>query len=655
MSPSTSPRVFISYSHDSTEHEARVLSFANRLREYGVDAIIDQYSPAPPRGWPLWMDLEIQRATFVLLVCTGTYLCRVEHREEPGMGRGVMWESALIYNHLYLAEPPVQEFIPILFADSSPADIPMPLRTMTYYFVETEEGYEDLYRHLTAQPRNQVPSLGKLRTLPYKRVQSYQVSLPDSRMSSAEAFMPLSVETEARSGMPGNRLNTTLSPHNLPPRNPHFVGRTSELRSIHTSLNRHLSSGVSRQVGIRGHGGLGKTSIAIEYGWTYLTYYPGGIFVIDCSSDYKKKIAELAGFLGIRDADPQDLDRTVPLVINRLSSDPRSLIILDNVRDSDQWTSEVFRGCIPTGECRRLITTRSRHLPDVEMSLAERLPTSKGAQLLAKRRPDASAKNNRPVVANIVESLDGFALGLTLIGMYMHRAPHVSWQSYAVSLADRGLGALVSTEKIVGKLGDYNQGLEAVFADLLNTLDPMERRALEYATILPQEGTDPAWMKGLLNRDGDLPAVRVPGYGLPSDAVLANLQAEQLLAQRDDVVGMLTLHPLVRQSLRELLIATEGAFNTLVQRVLTFAEEESSISLGRRVGRVKWFNSQKGFGFLSVRDGKDVFVHISAVERAGLRTLVDGDLMFFELANERGKSAAVNIAKVIDPRLDVDG
>jgi hypothetical protein len=50
------PRVFVSYSHDTVEHQERVLTFADRLRADGVDAEIDQYNVAPPKGWPLWCE-----------------------------------------------------------------------------------------------------------------------------------------------------------------------------------------------------------------------------------------------------------------------------------------------------------------------------------------------------------------------------------------------------------------------------------------------------------------------------------------------------------------------------------------------------------------------------------------------------------------------
>ncbi|MDX1528681.1 MAG: cold-shock protein [Gammaproteobacteria bacterium] len=62
------------------------------------------------------------------------------------------------------------------------------------------------------------------------------------------------------------------------------------------------------------------------------------------------------------------------------------------------------------------------------------------------------------------------------------------------------------------------------------------------------------------------------------------------------------------------------------------------------IGTVKWFNSAKGYGFIQPEDGgKDVFVHISAVERAGLGTLKEGQRVEFDVVNERGKNAAGNL------------
>ena len=73
------PKVFISYSHDSPEHEQRVLELANRLRRDGIDCTIDQYVVVPLEGWPRWMDKQIRDSDFVVMVCTETYYQRVGH------------------------------------------------------------------------------------------------------------------------------------------------------------------------------------------------------------------------------------------------------------------------------------------------------------------------------------------------------------------------------------------------------------------------------------------------------------------------------------------------------------------------------------------------------------------------------------------------
>ena len=60
-------------------------------------------------------------------------------------------------------------------------------------------------------------------------------------------------------------------------------------------------------------------------------------------------------------------------------------------------------------------------------------------------------------------------------------------------------------------------------------------------------------------------------------------------------------------------------------------------------GTVKWFNPTKGYGFIQRTGGKDVFVHISAVEQAGLSTLNEGQSIEFEVESNRGKESAVKL------------
>ena len=179
------PKVFISYSHDSPAHADRVLELANRLRADGIDCILDQYEASPPEGWPRWMGKQIRDADFVLMICTEIYYRRVMGEEEPGKGLGVCWESNLIYQYIYNAGTLNTRFIPILLQSGRVEHIPTPLQGVTYYRSNTDNGYEDLYRRLSNQPRVKKPELGKLRPMPpLEREQDFLIDLERSKSDS---------------------------------------------------------------------------------------------------------------------------------------------------------------------------------------------------------------------------------------------------------------------------------------------------------------------------------------------------------------------------------------------------------------------------------------------------------------------------------------
>jgi CspA family cold shock protein len=102
-----------------------------------------------------------------------------------------------------------------------------------------------------------------------------------------------------------------------------------------------------------------------------------------------------------------------------------------------------------------------------------------------------------------------------------------------------------------------------------------------------------------------------------------------------------------------LLNAPAGSFSKVDDEVelvrVTAARKTRACALEKRMatGTVKWFNGQKGFGFIQPNDGgKDVFVHISAVERAGLSGLAEGQKVNFEIKADkiRGKTSAENLS-----------
>jgi len=162
-------KVFISYSHDSVEHMDRVLALSDRLRQDGIDCHIDQYETSPREGWPRWMQLRITKANFVLVICTETYRRRFSGQEKRRRGLGVKWEGAILTQELYDAEANNTKFVPVFVSSHNSNCIPIILRGATYYEVNTERGYEDLYRRLTNQPDIPLPEIGKIRPMPPRK------------------------------------------------------------------------------------------------------------------------------------------------------------------------------------------------------------------------------------------------------------------------------------------------------------------------------------------------------------------------------------------------------------------------------------------------------------------------------------------------------
>lgn len=167
------PTVFISYSHDSKEHQDRVLALSNKLRHEGIDCSLDQYEDSPPEGWPKWMDRQVKKSDYVLVICTETYYKRVMGDDEKGMG--IKWESTLIYQQLYNSGANNTKFIPIVFNDGIFENIPEPLQGSTFYNVDNLDEHDKLYWRLRGV-KTKKPELGTLRELPVKERKTFFVS-----------------------------------------------------------------------------------------------------------------------------------------------------------------------------------------------------------------------------------------------------------------------------------------------------------------------------------------------------------------------------------------------------------------------------------------------------------------------------------------------
>jgi SEFIR domain/NB-ARC domain len=231
----SSPKVFISYSHDSKAHEDQVLELADRLRREGIDCNIDQYEQSPIEGWHHWAQNEINKADFVLVVSTREYRVAFNNRLSE-KSRIAIWKGNIITRELYDLQGHNSKFIPIVFTSEDVKYVLDFLQNAIYYQLQNDDEYELLYRQLTGQYETLKPDLGELKKLPMrgrKQVFSTQVS------------------------------------ENLPYQSyDKFIGREAEIEKLLERISPRYGQFISVVTGI---GGVGKTALVIEVAYRCLS------------------------------------------------------------------------------------------------------------------------------------------------------------------------------------------------------------------------------------------------------------------------------------------------------------------------------------------------------------------------------------------------
>jgi tetratricopeptide (TPR) repeat protein len=405
------PKVFISYSHDSAEHLDRVLALSNRLRAEGVDCRIDQYEQSPAEGWPTWCQRQVEQSAFVLVACTETYLRRFKKEEAPQTGSGVTWEGHNITQELYNAQGMNTKFVPIVFSKEDGAFVPLPLQSATRY--QIPEGYNGLYRYLTHQPLNVMPSLGSVKAMPAR-----------------EALAPLpSLE----------RKQDFQTLWTVPyPRNPFFTGREEILEALQQTLEKRKAAALS------GLGGLGKTQTAIEYAYRNRAQYAAVFWArAEARDTLLADFVSIAVALNLPSAQAKEQDVAVTEVKRWLETSPGWLLILDNADDLGLAKEFLPRG----SQGHVLLTTRARALGGV----AERIPLpemkpEEGALLLLRRAglvgQDGSLgdadERERSKTVEISEELGGLPLALDQAGAFIEETPSSLSEYLSFYVSERG-------------------------------------------------------------------------------------------------------------------------------------------------------------------------------------------------------------------------
>jgi formylglycine-generating enzyme required for sulfatase activity len=242
----TSPRVLISYSHDSPEHVRRVLRLADTLREQGVDARLDQYTPWPRLGWPHWMLTEVEAAAFIVCVCTPTYKERFEQRAPPGEGLGASWEGFLAELAVYGDRDRLGAFVPVLLEGGTLEHVPQILQGQSRHSLPA--GHEGLLRHLLQVPEAPMPPLGPLPKLTQR---SPGLKEPPTAHDRSEALTQALAQAMAREA-PKSELDALRA--QLRVRQPHGADlNPGDVLGKRFHLKRRL-----------GHGGIATVWSAVE-------------------------------------------------------------------------------------------------------------------------------------------------------------------------------------------------------------------------------------------------------------------------------------------------------------------------------------------------------------------------------------------------------
>lgn len=397
-------KVFISYSHDSAEHEAQVLRFADALRSHGIDAELDRYHQRPSQGWTAWCEEQLRPeiSSHVLMICTRTYHDRVQNLVEADKGHGAFWEGRIIHNYIYGAKRN-ERFIPVLFDGTTMEHIPIPIRNDQHYRISrfdlTDPGYEALYRDLTGQPHVTKPDLGNI--------------VPRPAQQPLTTFVPLI----ASSRLPSASL---------------LIGRESELALLDAAWSGDSKKNV---VTIVAFGGIGKTTLAAHWAATKMNdverYFDWSFYRQGSSDVFLKTALEFFGDPELAASAADGWTKGERLA--QLVAQHRTLLILDGLEPlQDAKTGELrepvltslLRGLAARNRGLCVVTTR-QEIPDLDnfrstapqWKLAH-LSDEAGAHLMERLGVRGTADEREALASDV----KGHALTLTLIGKFLAEA-----------------------------------------------------------------------------------------------------------------------------------------------------------------------------------------------------------------------------------------
>lgn len=440
---SASPRIFVSYSYDDDNHRDWVRNLAERLRDDGVDARLDQWHLRQSTTIPEFMNREVRRADKLLVVCTPIYQAKVHAKEEGELVTGSGYEGMLISANIF--ENPKTVVVPVLARGIWVQAAPSFLKSLRYFDLSDTANWDWQYDKLL-----------------------------DVLLDREPTAPPLGPSKE-------NGPQQKRASHNLPffPRS--FVGRKEESQRLYELIHpaeRPHTSGKRPWVAIKGMGGIGKTHFALNYSWSHREAYETICWVNAAGEDITAAVAEL-------ESEPLSLGlpinasvaEKVAAVKNRLAKGGPHLIVFDNVDHPGS-----FVPFIPAGApLHVLVTSRREDLTEVDTAF-ELKPLSESEVMYLLQGESEWPPEEEQAARELSELFGRLTLLLALAGRLMKSRSW--WPSKLLSRVKREGGPLAwSTTKLPpDHLFQTDPNLLHLFdasVDLLNPKDEIDEVALK--------------------------------------------------------------------------------------------------------------------------------------------------------------------------------